>query len=284
MSLIQTAVEKARKLSEASALSAPKRGEPESVTTPQARERRTQPNAAEVAARAARARVVPVTSVDAAIMERHGVLPQVSDTAAQRSYRILRTKVQQRMQAQGWHSIAVTGAGASEGKTLTSINLALSLAKDVNTWVYLVDLDLQRPQVAAYFGMQFQKGLSDYIAGTAQFDDILYNPGVERLTVVPNGQPLEFSSDVLGSPRVRELCQSLAAEVPRPIVIFDMPPLLLSDDVLKFYPNVDCTLFVVSEGVTARATIQRAHEVLQDMQVLGVVLNRSAERVEGGYY
>jgi Mrp family chromosome partitioning ATPase len=80
------------------------------------------------------------------------------------------------------------------------------------------------------------------------------------------------------------LCRSLAAELPRPIVIYDLPPLLIGDDVLKFYPNADCTLFVVSEGQTSRAAVQRAQEVLQEMNLLGVVVNRSSEREESAYY
>jgi len=282
MSLIEAAVERAKKLADTSvhrALKVPP--EPEA---PKSRSRKAEPDAAEVAARAAIARVLPVASVDAQTMERHGVLLQVDDIAAQRSYRILRTRVQQRMQAQGWFSVAVTASGAGEGKTLTSINLAISLARDINTWVYLVDLDLQRPKVASYFGMQFGKGLTDYLAGTAQFDEVLYSPGVERLGVIPNAQPMAHSSEALGSPRMRELVQSLTSEKPRPIVIYDLPPLFMSDDVLKFYPNVDSTLFVVSEGQTSRAIVQRANEVLQEMNLLGVVINRSAEREASGYY
>ena len=283
MSLIEAAVEKAKKkLAETGidpTLTVPKQ---EEARRP--KPRRAEPDAAEVAVRAARARVLPVASVDADTMERSGVLLQVNDASAHRAYRVLRTRVQQRMEAQGWHSLAVTAAGVGDGKTLTSINLAISLARDVNTWVYLVDLDLQRPRVASYFGMQFGKGLSDYLAGGARFEEILYSPGVERLGIIPNAQRVEGSSDFLGSPRMRELCESLAAETPRPIVIYDMPPLLMGDDVLKFYPNVDSTLFVVSEGKTSRESVQRASETLREMNLIGTVVNRSAEREEKGYY
>jgi non-specific protein-tyrosine kinase len=67
-------------------------------------------------------------------------------------------------------------------------------------------------------------------------------------------------------------------------VIFDMPPLLLSDDVLRFLPNVDGLLFVVSEGKTPRSALVHAREVLPEDKLLGVVLNRSHEREESGYY
>jgi capsular exopolysaccharide synthesis family protein len=188
------------------------------------------------------------------------------------------------MLARDWHSMAVTAAGSSEGKSTTAINIAISLARDISTWVYLVDLDLQRPKLATYLGLRFDKGLSDYLAGSAEFQDILYNPGVERLVVIPNAQPMENSSDLLGSTKMSKLCQLLASEVPRPIVIFDLPPLFMSDDVLKFQQNADCTLLVVSEGITSRKMLERANEMLQKMNLIGVVLNRSSEREDSGYY
>jgi protein-tyrosine kinase len=132
--------------------------------------------------------------------------------------------------------------------------------------------------------LHYDKGLSDYLAGTATFDEIVYEPGVERLAVIPNGRPLEQSSELLASPRMTELVRSLAAEVPRRVVIFDMPPLLLSDDVLRFLPNVDGLLLVVSEARTQRAALTHARELLPEDKLLGVVLNRSHEREESGYY
>jgi Mrp family chromosome partitioning ATPase len=293
MSLIEAAVQKAKNLTEMGRNRAmtPQPVEPlpepqpkEPSLAPTQRERMVEPDAAAVAARVAQARVLPIARVDSEAMERNGVLLHVTDNSAQRSYRILRTRLQQRMQAQNWHSVAITSCGVGDGKTLTSINLALALARDVNTWVYLVDLDLQRPQLASYLGLQFDKSLNDYLTGEARFEDILYSPGVERVAIIPCARPVQNASDVLGSPRTRELCRALAAEVPRPIVIFDMPPLLMGDDVLKFHPNVDSTLLVVSEGRTPRSSLEQAQEILQEMSLLGVVLNRSAETLMGSYY
>ena len=234
--------------------------------------------------RPARTRTVPKVACDRATMEQAGVLLAVDDAAADRAYRILRTRVQHRMQAGGWHSLGVTAAGVGDGKTLTSINMALAMARDVNAWIYLVDLDLTRPKVASYLGMSVRKGLDEFLAGGAEFDEILHDPGVERLTVIPNAVPQKRSSEMLSSPRVRELCAALAAEEPRPIVVFDLPPVLAGDDVLKFAPNLDCTLLVVSEHVTSREVLQQARGVLEEMNLLGVVLNRSAARGETGYY
>ncbi len=277
MSLIETAIRKARILAAAARAEEPEQEPP--------RPTRVKRERVHVPAQVSPGRSFRAAGVDPAAMERYGVLPQVKDEVAERSYKILRTRVQQRMEASLWHSIAVTAAEAGDGKTLTSINLAIALARDVNSWVFLVDLDLQHPRVAPYLGLRFDKGLSDYLAGQASFEDIVYEPsGIERLAIIPNAKGLEQSSELLGSPRMFELNQALATESPRRIVIFDMPPLLLSDDVLRFLPNVDGLLFVVSEGKTPRATLERARDALPEKKLLGVVLNRSAERDISGYY
>jgi capsular exopolysaccharide synthesis family protein len=228
-------------------------------------------------------------ALDRRILEENRVLPQISDIAALRAYKILRTRLLRRLEANQWRSLAVTGVTAGEGKTLTAINLAIAMAQDVNTWVFLVDLDLQRPRVAEYLGIRPApeaptKGLSDFLLGDATFDSITYSPGIERLAVVPNFQPLAQSSELLTSPRMAELMMALEAEAPRRIVIFDMPPVLASDDVLAFAPQIDGLLLVVAEGTTARDSLRSAKEVLSEMNLLGVVLNRSAERNERDYY
>jgi protein-tyrosine kinase len=232
----------------------------------------------------AAARQYSLAPPDPETMERHHVLLGLSDVGVSRAYKILRTRVLQRMRAKNWHSLGITGTAAGEGKSLTSINLALALAQDVNTWVYLVDLDLQRPQVGTYLGMRYERGLTDYLTGHADFDQIVYDTGIRRLAVIPNAHPVEQSSEYLAAPRMTEFLAALDAEVPRRIVVFDMPPLLVSDDVLAFAPRLDSLLLVVSQGQTARRTLANAREILSEMNVIGTVLNRSSERNDSPYY
>jgi protein-tyrosine kinase len=219
-------------------------------------------------------------------MERHCVLPQIEDQSALRAYKILRTRVLQRMVSNSWYSIAVTGSTTGEGKTLTAINLAMMLSQDVNTWVFLVDLDLQRPQIANYLGIEAGKGVGDYLSdGDLSLADICYNvAGFERLAVIPNSRVLQHSSELLVSPTMNALSQALVAEMPRRIVIFDMPPLLASDDVLAFAPQVDGLLLVLAEGLSARASLEKSKQLIGNTNLIGVVLNRSTESNETPYY
>jgi protein-tyrosine kinase len=236
------------------------------------------------AAPEASARLFRPAATDPEAMERNHVLLGVSDMAVARAYKILRTRILHRLNANNWRSIGITGTAAGEGKSLTAVNLALALAQDVNTWVFLVDLDLQRSQVASYLGMSVDYGITDYLTGQAELDQIIYDIGVKRLAVVPNARQVEQSSEFLSSPRMAELVDSLAAEAPQRIIVFDMPPLLVSDDVLAFGARADSHLLVVSQGHTARRTLLNAKETLAEMNVIGVVLNRSTERNDSPYY
>lgn len=238
----------------------------------------------DIAAAASQARQRKVAEFRQNAMEDSGVLLGTEDEAALRTYKILRTRIQHRLIDNGWHSVGVTSALPGDGKTLTAINLAISLARDVGTYVFLVDMDLQRPTVCKYFGMEFFAGISDYLEGVANFDDILYSVGVDRLTIVPNRVAVEGSSDVLGAPQMQQLIKNLNTESPRHIIIYDLPPVLVSDDVIKFGANMDSVLFVVSEGHTPRSAVPRAVEALGGMNILGVALNKSNETQADLYY
>jgi protein-tyrosine kinase len=222
--------------------------------------------------------------VDPQAMERNRVLLRVPDVGISRAYKILRTRVLHRLAANNWFSLGITGTTAGEGKSLTAVNLALALAQDVNTSVFLVDLDLQRPQLGAYLGMSYEHGLTDYLSGQAQLDQIIYDIGVKRLAVIPNASSVENSSELLGSPRMAEFIAALEAQMPRRVIVYDMPPLMVTDDVLAFAPRVDTFLLVVSQGQTARRTLANAKEVLAEVNLMGVVLNRSTERNDSPYY
>jgi len=217
-------------------------------------------------------------------MRRAGVLPGIDDEGAMRAYKILRTRVWRRMMAQQWRSLGVTGSAEGVGKTLTALNLAITFARDPRSPAVVVDLDLYRPKVATYLGMEFGKGISEYLLGEARLDEILYSPGINGLTVVPNGRPLRDGSELLATPRMTDLVKYLESMQPAHTVIYDLPPVMMSDDVLVFSPHMDCVLDVVAVGVTPRSSLQRSREVLSELNVVGVVLNRATEQDHAGSY
>jgi protein-tyrosine kinase len=275
MSIIEEAVRKSAERN--------RRAPPVEPMLKSARVRRVRPAPVDASA----ARAFQSIELDEGALAENNVLPQITDAAALRAYKILRTRLLRRLEANQWRAFAVTGVSAGDGKTLTAINLAIALSQDVSTWVFLVDLDLHRPRIAEYLGMagmHGERGLSDYLLGGATLDDITYSPNIERLAVIPNFQPVPNASELLNSPRMADLVQRLEAESPRRIVVFDMPPVLAADDVLAFAPQIDGLLLVVGEGTTGRDALKSAKEVLSEMNLVGVVLNRSAERNDSAYY
>ena len=198
-----------------------------------------------------------------------------ADDAVTRSYKMLRTQVLQRMRENAWNALAVVSPGVSEGKSLTAVNLALSLAREVRHTVLLVDLDLRQPRLHRFFGYEPEHGLSDYLANGTPLSDILFNPGVERLVVLPSAKPMTDSSETLSSPRLTQLVEELKRRYPTRIVLFDLPPLLTTDDALVFSPYADSALLVVEEGKTRREDITRAFDLLKTTPVLGTVLNKA---------
>ena len=228
-------------------------------------------------------RDLPLVPLDAAILERNCILPQMTDRAALHAYKMLRTRLLHRIAANRWHSVAVTSTKPGEGKTLTSINLAVALSVEPNTRVCLVDLDLLRPQVATQLGLRCHPALGDYLLGEAEAVDTMYACGSRALTVIPNTRVFEHSSEMLASGQMVELLKTIGTEMPNHLVIFAMPPLNY-DDVLSFAPQVDCMLLVVAEGQTERATLTRAKELIAEINLLGIILNRSTERYDSSYY
>ena len=230
-------------------------------------------------------RTFSTAELEEKVMETNRLLPALDDRRAVTAYKMLRTRVLQRLRSNNWRSLIVTGAGPGEGKTTTACNLAVSVSRDVNQAVVLIDLDLQRPKLASYFGLEVKASIGDYLRGEAELSEILYAPTeMDRLIIIPNRDPLENSSELLASPRMRTLLDWLNNQGSETISIFDMPPVLSCDDVLAFAPYADALLMVVAEGKTDRVAVSRTMELLADRNLLGVVLNQSREAAAASSY
>lgn len=218
-----------------------------------------------------------VVQIDPIVLKRNRILLGTEQTTAASAYKILRTQVEQRLAAKGWNSIAVTSPGTGDGKTLTAINLSIALAREVHRTVLLVDLDLKNPSVHKRFEQNDSAGIVDYLIDDIPLNEILLNPGIEHLVILPAGRSMIGSSELLSSPKMISLVEELKSRYPSRIIVFDLPPLLSSDDMLAFSPYVDTTLLVVDDGATTKDELVQAVEMLQDVHLLGTVLNRSSD-------
>ena len=207
----------------------------------------------------------------------------LSDAPAVEAYRILRTKIIHRIQAKGGNTLMVTSALAGEGKTLTAINLALTFAKEFSQTVLLVDCDLRRQMIHNYLKFDSDKGLCDYLLDDCTVPELIVWPGIEKLTLITGGRTISDSSELLGSPRMKELVTDLKSRYSDRFVIFDVPPVLSCADALAFAPMVDHILVTVQEGQTAVTDINRALGMLPQEKILGTVLNRTRQPVHSYY-
>lgn len=216
-------------------------------------------------------------SVSPELLREHRIIGGVRSSGYKDAYKILCTQIVQRLRENGWNALAVTSPKGREGKTLTAINLAISLGQEVDQTVLLVDADLRTPRVHRYFGLPDGQGLSDVLIRDAALQDILVYPDMGRFVILPGGKPILNSSEMLGSQKMMGLVQELKTRYPSRIVVFDLPPVLSAADALAFSPYVDAALLVVEEGETERDDIQRAAEMLGATQLIGTVLNKSRQ-------
>jgi Mrp family chromosome partitioning ATPase len=202
---------------------------------------------------------------------------------ADAAYRLIRSKVRQRMQRGGWWTIAVSSPRQNDGKTVTALNLALSIAREKQRPVYVLDLDMRNPSVCRYLGVDEYRSIADFFTGDAEPSDVLYETSVPSLFVSGARQRIEAASELLAGPKLEELLGHIRARSPDAIVIMDLPPVNLTDEALIVAPRVDAVLVVVSEGSTQREDLSRALSALSDFPVAGVVVNRSSEH-HADYY
>lgn len=200
---------------------------------------------------------------------------------ARSAYRMLRTRLMRNMRSNNWRILGVSSIGKGEGKTFTSINLAISIAAELGQEAVLVDLDLQRPSVNQYLGADPADftSLRTYLEDDSKdIADLLVCPGIERLGCMLSHDPFERSSDVLASPRGKQLFTELRERIfEKTVIIVDLPPLLATDDALAVAPMLDALLLVVAEGEAERADLADAKHMLEEFEVIGTVLNKSRE-------
>jgi len=189
-------------------------------------------------------------------------------------YKLLKAQVMKKAREKQWQTIMITSVGKGEGKTLTAINLALTIAMEMHQTSLLVEADLKEPNMQRYFGLKGQAGLSDHLLGGAELPECLLTIGIDRFVILPGGKSIPNSAEILGSPRMQSLVAELRSQYPDRYVIFDLPPLLECADPLIFAEYVDAILLVVEAGKTTTTHVKKAVGLLEGKNILGMVLNK----------
>ena len=191
------------------------------------------------------------------------------------AYRALRTSILLSKTGRSAKILMVTSALPQEGKTTTSVNLAIVLAQQ-GARVLLIEADMRRAGISNVLHLNSDIGLSTILGQAIIPDPVAAMRSVTdipNLKVLPAGPVALHPSEMLASPRMRDLLQSLEPEFDH--IIIDTPPVLSVTDACLLSALADSTLFVIRAGVTSRAALKRAHEMLAhvDARIMGVILN-----------
>jgi len=183
--------------------------------------------------------------------------------------------------------IMVSSAKPNEGKTFVSINLALSIALEQDKTVLLIDADVLRPSVSRELDVEKTDGLIEYLLDdNKEVRDILYNTNIDKLKLIPAGEPHHLSNELLASEKMAALAKELAERYPDRVVIFDCPPLIGVTETPVLANLMGQALIVVEESKTPLANIQQATEHLNEDLALGIVVNKAIRSHKDmyGYY
>lgn len=183
------------------------------------------------------------------------------------------------------HRIMIASAMPGDGKTFTSINLALSFALEQDLSVVLVDADVAKAHLSRTFGVHNDKGLMDLLRDE-QLDpeSVILPTDVPGLSILPAGKASETATELLASARMEQVAAQISMRDPTRIVLFDSPPLLITSEAMALAGAVGQVVLVVRAGVTPQSAVLDAIDLLGEGKSIGLVLNQADEQVRPGYY
>jgi protein-tyrosine kinase len=236
----------------------------------------------------------PVT-LDLARLARNGFLvPGADRSQMEEEYRIVKRPLLKNAAGDSAAPIAranlimVTSALPGEGKTFSAINLAMSIAMELDHTVLLVDADVVRPAVLDRLGLQPTKGLLDVLTNPGtDLSEVLLKTNIPKLTVLPAGTSQHRTTELLASAAMVDLLDELATLYADRIVIFDAPPLLPSTESRVLATHMGQVVVVVEADKTVRSTVTQAFATLESCPVVMALLNKCRGKVSNsayGYY
>jgi protein-tyrosine kinase len=226
-------------------------------------------------------------TLDRARLESNRIIGHDDTDPRARPFDMLRTQVLQAMDQKNWSILGITSPTAGCGKTVMATNLAFSIARQPDRSALLVDLDLHKPQVASYLGLKkAAHGTVSILEGRADLPAAIVSArtGNRHIRVLPAERTAADSSALVASRAMSDMLQEMRRDYRSCTVILDLPPMLVSDDVLTILPQLDCILLVAAVGTSTIGQIEECNRHLQSTAVLRVVLNKVPEHDVRYYY
>ena len=181
--------------------------------------------------------------------------------------------------------IGITSSLPGEGKTYTAINLALSMASELNSTILLIDGDILRSSLSNLLGIDNHRGLTDLLIDPAtQIRDVLIPTQLPKLKIIAAGTRSDISTELLSSDGMERLVKEIGQRYPDRIILFDTPPLLATNEARVLMHLMGQVLMVVEAGKTSLEALKESLSHISENKVVGMVLNKTNSRFgRGGY-
>jgi protein-tyrosine kinase len=231
-------------------------------------------------------KALAVLKADAKHLENKRIVAHSPSNEMTPAFDILRTSVVQLMSENSWQTIAITSPTPGCGKTVSAINLAMSISRLPKKHVVLLDLDMRRPLIAGYLGIKPKGGLYELLTKELPAEDCMVNLDIadKRLSVIPNLRAINNPAEVIGSNEMSDLLNKLKSGIGNPIIVIDTPPMLLCDDVLALLPKIDCIALCIAEKMSKADEVIACEQHLKAVNYLGLILTKSQELQVHTYY
>ncbi len=220
-----------------------------------------------------------VVEINPELLEKQGIVGFNSRDARSRPFNLLRTQILRKMREKHWRTVAITSGAPNAGKSFVTANLAAAIGQLADAKVLMFDLDLRRASLAERFGVAADRGMRDYLDGSAErLSEIGRHISPLNITLFPSQAASINSAELLVGdklPALMKACRDLPEDY---IALLDLPPVFANDDAMAVMQHVDCYLFVIEEGVTTKAQVNDAMALLDPAECIGTVLNRYQER------
>jgi len=181
--------------------------------------------------------------------------------------------------------IMVTSALPGEGKSFTALNLAISMAMELDHTVLLVDADVSKPSVLRTLGLPPERGLMDVLVNPdIDLPDVLLRTNIEKLSILPAGNTSQRATEVLASEGMNRLLDEMASRYADRIIVFDSPPLLVTTEARALATHMGQIVMVVEAQRTSHTAVKQAVSMIDACPVKMMLLNKSTMQGAGGYY
>ena len=233
-----------------------------------------------------------VQSINLARLHRMGVVsPDAEKSQIAEEFRIIKRPLIANAFGQGTarvkngNLIMVTSSLPGEGKSFCAINLAVSMAMEMDRTVLLIDADVAKPRIPEYLGIHADKGLLDVLQDKdLKLSDVMIKTDIAKLTVLPAGRTYKRATELLASAAMTRLVEDIGNRYPDRIIVFDSPPLLATSESSVLATHMGQIVMVVEAERTSQEAVREALSHIQSCEVVGMLLNKTTPTPGADYY